>query len=420
MKIKDNIPIDKPCNGELIEERCAVGQFADNCIYLIADSEADIAKRAVEIMEQFKQNANSDNYYYTYELEVVQNVELRNHPKIKDRIEQHGDNLLIQLPAFSIENNAKYKKRFIVIKTDEDNLFEQIHQMVITAEQIAKFSITELLRSYVVENTDEFVELARHAIKNKLFQDKNYRQPPFKYRYILYSLMVSTHKLRMDLYDRLLDNLKKSHKKHDPKMEAEIEYIIKYIDPATLRMFFQRQSPKLQEKFSNFINPKHLAEVSTMDLEIRWFEMGDKIRKTDGHYRLFLNRGDERLMVHFSRSEGFVLYLIYLMDRKKNGDKVDTLNLVQYKQLFGKLYEMTYGSCDGETKFTNMVKNFNAEGEAQQKGLYNVLKLIRKDVGETCERMQEPAEPFLLQDTQAHLSVLPKHIILPEKIMALL
>ena len=81
---------------------------------------------------------------------------------------------------------------------------------------------------------------------------------------------------------------------------------------------------------------------------------------------------------------------------------------------------MTYGSCDGETKFTNMVKNFNAEGEAQQKGLYNVLKLIRKDVGETCERMQEPAEPFLLQDTQAHLSVLPKHIILPEKIMALL
>lgn len=35
MKLIDKAPIDKPCIGELIEEKCAVGQFADNCIYLI-------------------------------------------------------------------------------------------------------------------------------------------------------------------------------------------------------------------------------------------------------------------------------------------------------------------------------------------------------------------------------------------------
>ena len=46
MKIIDNDPIDKPCIGELIEEQCAVGQFADNCLYLIADPEADIAKHS--------------------------------------------------------------------------------------------------------------------------------------------------------------------------------------------------------------------------------------------------------------------------------------------------------------------------------------------------------------------------------------
>jgi len=80
---------------------------------------------------------------------------------------------------------------------------------------------------------------------------------------------------------------------------------------------------------------------------------------------------------------------------------------------------MTYG-INGETIFTDMVKNFNSEGELQQKGLYTVLKSIREDIGNTCERMQEPAEPFLLQDMKAHLAVLPKHIILPEKIMALI
>ncbi len=425
----DNYPIDEPCIGELIEEKCAVGQFADNCLYLIADPETVIAKNAVDIMDQFNQNADSDDYYNTYELEVVQDVELKNHPKIKERIEQHGDNFLIQLASHGLNE----KKRFIVANTDNVDLFKDINLMIYAAERIAKYDMTALLRSFAEDNTDEFVELARNAITDRLFQSNYFAalsedsfHPSFGMASSTDRLKeqmdingVITHKQRMEMYDRLLDNLKKSHKKHDPKMEAEIEYIIKSIDPATLRMFFQRQSPKLQEKMSDFVNPKHLAEVSSMDLEIRWSEKIDKTRKTDGHYRLFLSRGDERLMVHFSRSAGFVLYLIYLLDRKKNGDKVDTLNIVQYKQLFGKLYEMTYG-FDGETIFSDMVKNFNAEGKSQQKGLYTVLKSIREDIGKTCERMQEPAEPFLLQDMKAHLAVLPRHIILPEKIMALI
>ena len=141
MKIIDNDPIDKPCIGELIEEQCAVGQFADNCLYLIADPEADIAKRAVDIMEQFKQIADCDDYYNTYELEVVQNVELKNHPKIKERIEQHGDNFLIQLASHGFNE----KKRFIVAKTDNDKLFENINLMIYAAERIAKFDMAALL-----------------------------------------------------------------------------------------------------------------------------------------------------------------------------------------------------------------------------------------------------------------------------------
>ena len=153
MKIVDNNPIDKPCIGELIEEKCAVGQFADNCLYLIADHEADIAKRAVGCMEQFKKIADSDDYYNSYELEIVQNVELKNHPMIKERFEQHGDNFLIQLASHGLNE----KKRFIVAKTDNDKLFENINLMIYAAERIAKFDIAALLRSFVEDTTDEFV-----------------------------------------------------------------------------------------------------------------------------------------------------------------------------------------------------------------------------------------------------------------------
>lgn len=427
MKVTDNAPIDKPCIGRLIEEDCAVGRFADNCIYLIAEPETDMAKRAVDIMELYKQRMDSDDYYYAYELEVVRHVELKNHPKIKERVEQHGDNFLIQLPSYA----GHEKKRFIVAHTDEDKLFEHIGLMLYAAERVAKFDMTALLRSFAEENTDEFIGLAKNAITDRRFQS-NYlaglaeqsMSPMFEMAASAASIKerleikgVITHKQRLEMYDRLLDNLKKYHKTRDPKIEAELDFIFSTIDPVTMRMFFLKQSPKLQEKMNNFVNPRRLAEASTMDLEIRWSEKIDKMRKNDGHYRLYLCRDDERLMVHFSRSAGFILYLIYLIDRKRNGDKVDTLNIVQYKKLFGKLYEMTYG-INGETIFADMVKNFNAAGEMQQKGLYTVLKSIRKDVGNTCERMQEPAEPFLLQDTTAHLAVLPQHIILPDEIMA--
>ena len=85
MRIIDKSPIDEPCIGKLIEEQCSVGQFFDNCIYLIADEESSFAKKAMSQMEQLL--ARKEMYYNAYELEVVQHIELRNHPKIKERIE---------------------------------------------------------------------------------------------------------------------------------------------------------------------------------------------------------------------------------------------------------------------------------------------------------------------------------------------
>lgn len=427
MRIIDNSPIDEPCIGKLIEETCSVGQFSDNCIYLIADEDSSLAKEAVSWMEQL--NARKEAYFNTYDLEVVQNVELKNHPKIRERIEQNSDNLLIQLST-----PAEHGKKFIVAKTDEGHLFNDLFLMVYAAERITKHNLAKILKDFVKDNTDEFIELAKNAIQDKGFQSRYFvgladmeaMRPSFgmavstaKLRERLDKQGSISHQNRMEMYDHFLDNLKTYHKTHDPKVAAELDFVISIIDPVTLRYFFVKQSPRLQEKFNNHINPRRMAEVSTMNLEVRKAASVDKTRKNDGHYRLFLVREYETLMVHFSRKNGFILYLIYLLDRKKNGDKVDTLNLSKYKELFGKLYHMVYG-INGETIFADMMKNYNADNEVQQKGLYTVLKSIRDDIGSTCERMQEPADPFLLRDIASHLAVLPEHIILPDEMMALI
>ena len=426
MKIVDTSPINEPSIGRIIEEKCSVGRFSDNCIYLIAEKDSAIAKEAVRLMEDFK--AKKETYLNTYELEVVKKVELRNHPKIKERMEKYGDNLLLQL-----NTPSETTKKFIVAKTEENRLLSDLGLMMYEAERATMSEMKEELKKFAINDTEEFIRLAKNAYTDKEFLSNYFASligsimsPTFGMAMstsltskLLGITGVITHQQRMALYDRFLDNLKKYHKHQDPKIAAELDYVISHIDPSTLRNIFLSQSPKLMEKINDQVNPKRMAEVSTMDLEVRHIGSIDKNRKNDGHYRLFLKKGYETIMVHFSRKSGFVLYLIYLLDRKKSGNDVDTLKISEYKELFGKLYSMVYG-INGEKIFSDLMKNFNANDEVQQKGLYSVLKSIRNDMGDACERIQEPPEPFLLPDIASHLAVLPKHIILPPEIMGMM
>lgn len=425
MKIVDTNPINEPSIGRIIEEKCSVGRFVDNCIYLIAEKDSTIAKEAVRLMEAFK--AKEEAYINTYELEVVKRVELRNHPKIKQRVEKYGDNLLLQLSTPS-----EPTKKFIVAKTEEGSLLQDLGLMMYEAERVTMAGMKDALKKFALDDTEEFIRLAKNAYTDRKFLSNYFASlleslvsPAFGMAMSLPGMGelpsikgIITHQQRMALYDRFLDNLKNYHKHHDPKIAAELDYVISNIAPFTMRNIFLGQSPKLMEKINNQVNPRRMAEISTMDLEVRHIGSIDKTRKNDGRYRLFLKKGYETIMVHFSRKSGFILYLIYLLDRKKSEDNVDTLNISEYKELFDKLYEKTYG-INGEKIFSDMMKNFNANDEVQQKGLYSVLKSIRDDVGDACERIQEPPEPFLLPDIASHLAVLPKHIILPSEIMTM-
>lgn len=421
----DDFLIEEHSIGQLIEEKCSVGQLSDNCICLIADEKSALAQAAVSLMKPFKTWQGA--LFNAYELEVVQKVELKNHPKIRERIEQHGDNFLLQLST-----PADAGKQFIVAKTEESRLMDDLFQMVYAAERVAKEHFKEAIKAFAWDHMDEFVELARNAFDDEEFQAEylagaaeaemadcfGMAAAPAVLAERMEIKGIVTYQQRMEMYGRFLDNLKTYHKRHDPKVAAELDFVISNIDPVTLRRLFLKQSPKLQEKINDHINPQRMAAASTMSLEVRKMASADKTRKNDGRYRLFLVKECEQLMVHFSRKSGFILYLIYLLDRKKNGEKVDTLNISQYKELFGKLYDIVYG-VNGETVFTDMMKNCNANSEAHQKSLYIVMKSIRDDVGSTCERMQEPAEPFLIRDIASHLAVLPKRIVLPSEMMAL-
>ncbi|MEY8486104.1 hypothetical protein [uncultured Parabacteroides sp.] len=427
MKTIDNSLINEPCIGKLIEEKCAIGQLEDNCIYLLADPKSTIAARFMEAGSWIQNKLAKEEYFNEYRLDVLESIELKNHPLVAKEIYDNKRNLLLSLYLPEYEG-----KKFLLSSTAEDDLVINLALMTYEAERNTQDSIVHYLREYALEDMDGFMSIAKEAFSTKRFLNAYFARlagdvmhPTFGMAASVTSIKeeldikgVITHQKRLEILNNLPEKLLKYRKTKNPKLGAEIDLFFINVDAMTWKQYFLRQSPKIQEKMFSYLNSQNQAKNSTMDLEVRYFPNIDKTRKNDGHYRLLMCKNPDTLAVHFSRKNSFIVYLIYLLDRKMNGDKVDTLNLSQYKVLFCKLYEMTYG-LKGEREFDNMMKRYNSKDEVQQKELSVVLHTMKMDIGTTCEKMEEPPEPFILKDSASHLTVLPKHIILPSEIIAL-
>ena len=428
MKTTADLPQYQPSIGKLITEDCSIGQLCDNRICLLAEEDSPLAQTALQTMQELRGGRADEGWFHSYDMEIMPELELDNHPSVRRQIETEGDNLLIQLTSL-----LPGPKRFLTVRTDELNAGADIGLMVYSAEKLAKADAALVMKRFALEDTRQFERWGRDALMNSRgFYADYFAQQEESMMHPVFHMAVAppsasserykrlTYQSRMDIFSHVLDYLKKYHKNpQDEKINAELDWFFENIDSATWKHFFLKQSPKLQEKMFCFVNPKMQAEASTLDLKVEYIGSIDKNKKNDGKYRLFMKREYETLMVHFQRKSGFILYLIYLIDRKKNGDKVDTLNLSQHKGLFSRLYEMTY-SIDGNKVFEDLMRHYNSDQEMKQKNIYGVLDSIRKDVGAVCERMQEPPEPFLIQDISSHLAVLPQRILLPQEIMQLL
>ena len=423
MKIIDNSPVYEPNVGVIVEEACSVGQFLDSCIYIIAAEGSPLAQKSLEVGEGMR-NWHGD-YFNTYSIEAVPCVELANHPKIQGLVEERGCNLIMQL-----DTPGEIVKRFIAAKTEAERLYQDVALVAYDAERIYQYNIAEALKRYIISNPGDFEKLVAPLVSNKRFvagylaglADKAVH-PTFGMaaRSIGESLdfdSILAHKKRLKYYKELSNNIRNVRKFDKPEMTAMLNVLMDSLDASAIRFLCSQLSPGESEKIFTILSPQYMAEKSAIDLEVRSFNHIDSQNRNNGIYRLIMKKRGREEVLHFGRSGSFVLYLIYLIDRKKNGDNVATLDIKGQEETFGKLYREVYRQS-GKKTFDNMVKDFNAQGENREKTLHVVLGDIRKVVGAACEKMREPSGPFLIKGTKGHLTVLPEHITIPEELMTL-
>ena len=230
---------------------------------------------------------------------------------------------------------------------------------------------------------------------------------------------IITHQKKSAMIDRMMENINKFRRNRDEKAEAELNYVLSSLDIESLKRVLTKMSKKQLETFCKTTNPKILAQESTMTLEIKYVGEIDPNNRADGNYRLFLHKNYDQIHVHFGRREAFILYLIYIIDKYEH-DKVDSLNIEDYRSEFNSLYLAVYGQDEGNSRFDKLIgRGKDENGNLMPSQIKHCYSDIRMAVSDGCEKLRELPAPFILADPNDHLYVLKNRLSIPQTLIEL-
>ena len=221
MKTTADLPQYQPSIGKLITEDCSIGQLCDNRICLLAEEDSPLAQTALQTMQELRGGRADEGWFHSYDMEIMPELELDNHPSVRRQIETEGDNLLIQLTSL-----LPGPKRFLTVRTDELNAGADIGLMIYSAEKLAKADAALVMKRFALEDTRQFERWGRDALMNSRgFYADYFAQQEESMMHPVFHMAVAppsasserykrlTYQSRMDIFSHVLDYLKKYHKK---------------------------------------------------------------------------------------------------------------------------------------------------------------------------------------------------------------
>lgn len=429
MNVMDNSPIDVPVVGRLVKEEYAAGQLADCCLYALPANMNTLATEGKKVFEELLTSIGEKQLLNKYDFEILERLPvLDNHPTLFNAIKEEQCQFVL-----SLYTPSKVGKQYLLLKTEREKLYSDIPMMIYTSERISKHSINELLKDFALDTPEVFCAGVKEAVKSEKFW-KNYFvsiasdmfHPTFGMRASLPKIRealkidgIITHQKKSEMIDRMMENINKYRRNRDEEAEAELNYVLSSLDIESLKQVLTKMSKKQLETFCKTVNPKILAQESTMTLEIKYIGEVDTNNRADGMYRLFLHKNYDQIHVHFGRREAFILYLIYIIDKHEH-DKVDSLNIENYRNEFNSLYHAVYGQDEGDSRFDKLIgRGKDENGNLMPPQIKHCYSDIRMAISDGCEKLRELPAPFILADANDHLYVLKNKLSIPSTLIAL-
>lgn len=424
MNVMDNSPIEVPSVGRIVTEPYGVEQLQDCHLYIFPSNKSNIGAKAIEVFQLLMEKMGSSMLLNDYKLELLSNdLKLDNHPKLMQAVKDDISNIVMPLSTPS-----KSDKQYLIVHSEEKDLFTHIPLMIYTSERVSKYSVAEQMKMLATEQPDEMRAFIRENLNTGAFLKRyvtgmasNMMHPTFGMAMSKSALKGKigingkiTHQDKLKMMENVEENFVKARR--DEKLDAQITLLIQSMDAEDIKQFVYSLNKKQQSKFFQMLNTKRTGEAADAWLEVRYEGKIESDSRTKGRYRLYVNKGEKAELVDFSNSDSFLIHLLYIIE-KVIKDDVNTLDFNKYKDLFVKLSWEVYRFCDGEKRFEKIVKGRDADGNSKERRLSDCLGDIKNSVSTSCKKLGVLPSPYYIENADEHLYVSKKDIFLPEELI---
>lgn len=393
-------------------------------LYVLPSNGVTIAHKAREVFQMLMEQMGASQLLNDYKLELLcDNLNLDNQPGLMLAIKEDMSNIIMPLSTPS-----KFDKQYLIVHSEEKDLFTHIPMMIYTSERVSKFSIAEQMRMFSQEQPDDMVEYIKSRFDNDTFLKRyvtgltsNMMHPTFGMA-VSKSMLKSqigikgkiTHQDKLKMMENVEENFIKARR--DEKLDAQITLLIQSADAEDIKKFVYSLNKNQQKKFFQMMNPKRTGEESGAWLEVRYEGKIKSDSRTKGRYRLYVTNGKREELVEFSNSDSFLIHLLYIIE-KVISDDVNTLDFDKYKDLFVKLSWEVYRICDGDERFKKITRGRDDDGNSKERRLSDCLGDIKNSISKSCKKLGVLPSPYYIENADEHLYVSKNDIVLPDELM---
>lgn len=437
---------DPKCfNAEILSEKNEIIGLDNGKIYVLAartDMFVDAVKTATK---NFKKIVSSEELIYHYDICVLEDIESIYSDGLLFESANNGVNLI--LPIFTPNRTDKL---YIVAKSEQSSLDMFIPSMILQAENLTKKAIEDALMNLAVHESVSCSKLFSNVYLNNLTDNSNedpiarlvggivggaMAMAPTRGLFEVIPLDTSYRESR-EILNRFVENCKlinRTEKKSKiseaqerklRKAQSEVNYVFNLFTPTVYSRFALQMMKKndIELAFDNCINRDKIAanskikvtvELVKKDVEAKFDQKNLNKLKTNGKFRVYLSNGERTVQVKFSRTTSCIVYVMYLLDKKKRGDDVDTLKITSNQELFCNLYAQVYNGNDGREAFATLATRFDS-GKVKRSRLTDCYSDIRKALEESVSEFEESPLPFYIPNEYSHITVLSNKISVPE------
>ena len=424
MNIMDNSPIGAPTVGRIVVESYEVEQLEDCHLYLLPSNTDAFAEKVTEVFGMLMEKMGASQLLNDYKLELLSdNLNLDHQSGLKMAVKEEAANFIMPLSTPS-----KFDKQYLIVHSEEKDLFTNIPLMIYASERVSKFSIAEQMRMFVQEQPDDMLEYIKDRFNDDAFVKRYITGAASNLMHPTFGMAVSksmlknqigikgkiTHQDKLKMMEDVEENFIKARR--DEKLDAQITWLIQSADAEDIKKFVYSLNKNQQRKFFQMMNTKRTGEESEAWLEVRFEGKIKSDSRTKGRYRLYVTNGKKDELVEFTNSDSFLIHLLYIIEKVISND-VNTLDFDKYKDLFVKLSWEVYRFCDGEERYKKITRGRDDEGNSKERRLSDCLGDIKNSVSKSCKKLGVLPSPYYIENADEHLYVSKNDIVLPDELM---